>query len=38
MILVEENKRDAFMKDYDVFKGIEGVSDPKITQRHRGGK
>lgn len=27
MILVEENKRETFMQDYSVFKGIEDVSD-----------
>lgn len=27
MILVEENKRETFMQDYIVFKGIEDVSD-----------
>lgn len=27
MILVEENKRETFMQDYNVFKGIEDVSD-----------
>lgn len=29
MILVEENKKETFMHDYNVFKGIEDVSDLK---------
>lgn len=29
MILVEENKKEMFMQDYNVFKGIEDVSDLK---------
>lgn len=27
VILVEENKKEMFMQDYSVFKGIEDVSD-----------
>lgn len=29
VILVEENKKEMFMQDYNVFKGIEDVSDLK---------
>lgn len=29
LILVEENKKEMFMQDYNVFKGIEDVSDLK---------